>query len=120
MTIIYIALGGSLGAVFRYLLQLFVNNNIQTTFPYSTLIVNASGSFLMGLFFGILANKFPENTNLKYFLLTGLLGGFTTFSAFSLDVVKLIEQQHFTPALLYILSSVIISILMLWLGLNSS
>ncbi len=100
-TLIFVALGGALGAVLRYLVGLAV------AFPIGTLSVNIVGSFAIGLVWVSFANK---DHALTPFLLIGVLGGFTTFSSFSLDVVRLIEQSRFGFAGGYVIASVVLSI----------
>lgn len=104
MNFFWIALGGALGASLRYALGLVV------AFPYGTLSVNILGSFLMGLAY----IAFAQTGSL--FLMAGVLGGFTTFSSFSLDVLKLIEMGRIAPALGYVVVSVGLSLLAVFLG----
>ncbi|MCV6592031.1 MAG: fluoride efflux transporter CrcB [Silicimonas sp.] len=108
MTLIYVAIGGALGAVLRYLTSLAV------AFPLGTLTVNVLGSFLMGLAFVFLMSRGADRAAL--FVMTGVLGGFTTFSAFSLDALRLFERGAAGQAGLYVLASVVMSILALGLG----
>ncbi len=112
-----IAIGGALGAICRYLLCHAVNITCCITFPIATLTVNLLGGFVMGLLTGYMTYKGMLPLNLKAFLVTGLLGGFTTFSAFSLDFVLLIEKGKWAHALLYALASVSLSILALLGGI---
>jgi len=86
-------------------------------FPYGTLAVNVIGGFLMGLFIELLARRFDGSPELRLFIAIGILGGFTTFSSFSLDVVVLWERGELATALFYVLASVILSIGALFLGL---
>lgn len=108
MTYLIIALGGALGAVLRYLIALGV------VFPVGTLIVNVIGSFLMGLAFVWFSSRAAGQWPL--FLMTGFLGGFTTFSAFSLDVVRLFEAQRYLDAGGYVVASVVLSVLAIFAG----
>ncbi|EBA10818.1 fluoride efflux transporter CrcB [Roseobacter sp. CCS2] len=100
--VISVALGGALGAVLRYLVGLAV------AFPMGTLAVNVIGSFAIGLVWVLLAARGLQHW--LPFVMTGLLGGFTTFSAFSLDTMRLVEAGRVTAAGGYILASVILSI----------
>lgn len=103
MTIFYVAIGGAIGAVLRYLVV------ASLAFPLGTLAVNVIGSFLIGLAAFSLASK-----GLDRFLpliVTGILGGFTTFSAFSLDTLRLVEAGRLAAAGGYVLASVILSLL---------
>ena len=116
--IISIAVGGGIGAVGRYLVMEGVNYWLGQDFPYSTLIVNVAGSFVIGLLFGALVITWSPSAELRGFLIIGFLGSFTTFSAFSLDVITLIQQGEFLSALLYIIVSVIFSVLALFAGIS--
>ena len=109
MTIFYVALGGAIGAALRYLTFLAV------AFPIGTLAVNVIGSFLMGLAFVMIASKGLDRVAL--FAMTGVLGGFTTFSAFSLDAVRLYERGDLGQAGLYVVASVVLAILRLVAGI---
>ena len=117
--IISIAVGGGMGAVGRYLVMEGVNYWLGQDFPYSTLIVNVVGSFVIGLLFGALVVTWSPSAELRGFLVIGVLGSFTTFSAFSLDVITLIQQGQFLSALLYIIVSVIFSVLALFAGIST-
>ena len=106
MTLIYVAIGGALGAVLRYLTGLAV------VFPYGTLTVNVVGSFIMGLMLVWLVETSPAGFHRwQPLIMTGLLGGFTTFSAFSLDALRLFETGRVAAAGAYVLGSVGLSLL---------
>ncbi|WP_439154426.1 fluoride efflux transporter FluC [Yoonia sp.] len=107
--VISVALGGALGAVLRYLVGLSV------AFPFGTLAVNVIGSFLIGLLWVILSARGMQQW--APFILTGLLGGFTTFSAFTLDALRLVEAERITAAGGYVLASVILSLGACFIGL---
>jgi CrcB protein len=108
-TILHVALGGAIGASARYLIGLSV------AFPFGTLIVNVVGSFVMGLAFVALAEK--GLLRWQPLILTGVLGGFTTFSAFSLDTYRLFEAGRMAAAGAYVATSVILSVGALFLGI---
>lgn len=112
-----IGLGGALGAIFRHLMVFRVGKYFGHTFPFGTLSVNIFGSFIMGLLVTLLAERFQLSPELKGFLVVGLLGGFTTFSAFSLEVSLLIEKNTLGIAALYSLTSVIIAVAALFIGI---
>ncbi len=115
-TLSLVALGGAVGASLRYLFGVGVMRVVgPTDFPLAIMTVNILGSFLMGVFVVMAANK--GLTHLSPLVMTGLLGGFTTFSAFSLETVTLIERGQVASAMLYVLASVVLSILALTLGL---
>ncbi|WP_108482912.1 fluoride efflux transporter CrcB [Oceaniglobus ichthyenteri] len=104
ISVFQVAVGGSMGAVARYLASLAVLRALGPGFPWGVVVVNIVGSFLMGVFVIWAAQK--SMTHLSPFIMTGLLGGFTTFSAFSLDTVTLIERGQFGSASLYVVLSV--------------
>ncbi len=107
--VISVALGGAIGSVLRYLVGLVV------AFPLGTLAVNVIGSFAIGLIWVHLADRGLQHW--LPFLMTGVLGGFTTFSAFTLDALRLVEEGRVTAAGGYVLASVVASILACGLGL---
>jgi len=114
--LLQVALGGALGASARYLTGIWlVRMAGDTPFPFAILTVNVVGSFLMGVFVVAAAHK--GLTHLSPFVVTGLLGGFTTFSAFSLEAVTLYERGDLAGAALYVSASVVLSILGLMAGL---
>lgn len=97
-----VGLGGGLGAMSRYGVGLMVGRLGSGVFPVATATVNVLGSLLMGLFIGYLARTTPEwQASGRLFVAVGFLGGFTTFSSFSLDVVTLLERGHVMSAILY-------------------
>lgn len=110
-------LGAGLGGALRHGVNVAAFRLLGSGFPYSTLTVNVVGSLVMGLLAGLLAHKFDPGQSWRLFLTTGILGGFTTFSAFSLDVALLNERGEVGMALFYILASVVLSVAALFLGL---
>ena len=115
-TLLLVALGGALGAVARYLTGLAALRLIGAGFPWGTLAVNVAGSFAMGLLAVTLAHV--GQTRLAPLLMTGFLGGFTTFSAFSLDALTLWERGDALAAAAYVAASVILSLAALAAGLT--
>lgn len=113
-----VAAGGALGAVTRYGASLAIARVDATAFPLATLIVNILGSVLMGVVVGALARWQPEwQHEARLFIAVGILGGFTTFSSFSLDTVALIERGALAQAGTYAALSVVVCLLGLYLGL---
>lgn len=108
--VILVALGGAIGTVLRYFLVRGVEHINVTDFPLGVLVVNSLGGLLMGIMVGAAASFGSLGSDLRPFLAVGLLGGFTTFSSFSLDVILLFERGAFWQALIYILASVVISV----------
>jgi fluoride exporter len=117
MGFLIVFLGGGLGAALRHGINLLSARTLGTEFPYGTLIINVSGSLVMGLIAGYLAFKGDASQHWRLFLMTGILGGYTTFSAFSLDAALLYERGATGLAALYVLASVILSIGGLFAGL---
>jgi len=110
-------LGGGLGASLRHSVNIACAKCIGTAFPYGTFIINISGSTVMGLIAGYLAFKGEASQPWRLFLMTGILGGYTTFSAFSLDTALLYERGEVGLAVFYVVGSVVISIVGLFAGL---
>ena len=113
----YVALGGAIGASGRYLLGMALFKLKGPGFPWGTLSANILGGLLMGLLVGWLALKVSGGEHLRLFLAVGVLGGFTTFSSFSLEALRMIETKHMAQAAGYIGSSVFFSILAVFIGL---
>ena len=99
--------GGFIGAASRYLLSLLINRYNLSAFHVSTLIIKIFGSFIMGLLIEILAVQNPNNKKLQLFLTTGILGGFTTFSTFSLETINLYQNGNTFLAILNIVLSIV-------------
>lgn len=115
--ILIVAAGGACGAVLRHLSNLAALRLFGPGFPWGTLFVNVAGSLVMGLFIGWLARRTGGSTNeLRLFFATGILGGFTTFSAFSLDFMTLWRDGPPAIAVGYVFASVLISLLAIITG----
>jgi CrcB protein len=114
-TMLQVAAGGALGASARYLVNVSAMRLVGPGFPWATLVVNVAGSVLMGVLVVVLARRGGQH--LAPFLMTGVLGGFTTFSAFSLDVATLYERGAVGSAAAYAAASVILSVAGLFAGL---
>ena len=117
MNYLLVFVGGGLGASLRHTVNISCARCIGTSFPYGTFIINITGSIMMGLIAGYLAFKGEASQPWRLFLMTGILGGYTTFSAFSLDTALLYERGEIGLALFYVLGSVVISIAGLFAGL---
>ncbi|KQI67101.1 protein CrcB [Loktanella sp. 3ANDIMAR09] len=115
LTGISVALGGAIGATLRWLTGLWALRVMGPGFPWATLCVNVVGSFLMGVLVVLLAER--SGNRFAPFMMTGVLGGFTTFSAFSLDAIRLIETGQLGLAGLYVGASVGVALLALFAGL---
>ncbi len=116
-TVVAIALGGALGAVGRYALSSQITHWIGPGFPWGILLVNLVGCFVMGVIAELGALSLNLSPEMRAFLTTGILGGFTTFSAFALDSAVMIERGDWGATVLYVSASVLGSILALFAGL---
>lgn len=112
-----VMIGGGIGAGLRHLANLGVLRAFGPGFPVGTMLINIAGSLAMGLFIELLMRRFGSSNELRLFIATGILGGFTTFSAFSLDFATLWQRGDTLPALGYAAGSVILSIFALFAGL---
>jgi len=110
-------LGGGLGAALRHGVNLLFARLIGTSFPWATLFENVGGSLVMGLLAAYFAFKGGGSQHWRLFLTTGILGGYTTFSTFSLDVALLYERGEVAQAAFYVLASVVLAIAGLFAGL---
>ena len=115
--ILAVAGGGALGSVLRYSVGQMVTLGTRSGFPVATMMTNIVGSLMMGVVVAILLVRFPEHLLLKTFLTVGVLGGFTTFSTFSLDVVGMLERGEMGMAAVYTFGSIFFSVLALFAGL---
>ena len=110
MSFLIVFFGGGLGAALRHGVNLLSARLLGTGFNYATLFENVSGSFVMGLLIGYFAFKGGVSQHWRLFLTTGILGGYTTFSAFSLDTILLYERGELGLAALYVALSVALSL----------
>jgi CrcB protein len=114
---VLVFVGGGCGASVRHAVNMTCARAFGTAFPYGTFIINITGSIVMGLIAGYLAFRGEASQHWRLFLMTGILGGYTTFSAFSLDTAMLYERGALGMAAFYVLGSVGISIAGLFAGL---
>ena len=113
------AIGGSIGAIIRFLISELFKYFNNSYAPLSTLIINVTGSFLIGLLFGWLSTcSYAHETknSLMLFIMTGILGGFTTFSTFSLDFLKYIMNGNYIIGFSYIIASIVFGLIMVFAG----
>ncbi len=117
--ILLVGLGGFIGSVSRYKLGgLVLHLTTQERFPYSTFAVNVLGCLVVGILAGLAERYELFSPDARLFLFTGLLGGFTTFSAFGLDAVYLMRRSEFAVATLYVGASVVFGIVAVWIGIK--
>jgi fluoride exporter len=112
-----VAGGGAVGSLLRYYVGIWWLRAAGPNFPWGTLTVNVVGGFLIGLLAELIARKLGGSTELRLLLITGFLAGFTTFSAFSLDTILLLERGSFATAILYVVISVVFSLAAVFAGL---
>ena len=115
--VLLVAVGGALGSIARYLTGLATLRWFGPNFPWGTLAVNILGGLAIGIFAELIARRFDGSQELRLFIVTGILGGFTTFSAFTLEVTAMAERGEYATALTYILASVVISVGAVFSGL---
>ena len=115
--VLAIGTGSFFGGILRYLLSQFVQSKFLSAFPFGTLTVNIIGCFLIGLVFG-LTDRGTLTPEWRLFLATGMIGGFTTFSAFSFETVGLLRDGQLWYATAYIVGSVIIGLLATFIGIS--
>ena len=113
--LLYIATGGALGSILRFFVS-YICKIYFLYFPVGTLLVNVIGSFLAGLLVSYLNNKEISEIIIKYFFIIGFLGSFTTFSAFSIETLELLKKDGIYVSLIYIMSSIILSIFAAYIG----
>lgn len=118
----FIFLGGGIGSVIRYLITILGEKSMYYFFdkphPLGTFFVNIVGSFAIGLLYGYFQENINVSESLKLFLLVGFLGGFTTFSSFSLDTFKLVQSGETVIAVLYISTSIILALSFTYFGIK--
>ena len=115
--LIFIAAGGAIGAVFRFLVSNGIHSFMGRGFPYGTLTVNVMGSFVMGLSYVMLIERLNVSPEWRAFIVVGLLGAFTTFSTFSIETLVLIQNSELSKAMLNVLLSVVLCLMGSWIGL---
>lgn len=116
--VLLVGAGGAIGAMARYGVSVAIGRLLPMSFPLATLVVNVLGSLLMGMLIGILARTLPPMApEIRLFAAVGILGGFTTFSSFSLDTIALIERGALAQAVVYVGLSVVVCLAGLYLGL---
>jgi CrcB protein len=114
---LWIALGGAIGAALRHALNVGIARIAGSDFPWHTMLINISGSFVMGVLISMMALRWNVSNDLRAFLTTGILGGYTTFSAFSLDFAFLVERKTYFLAGAYALGSVVVSLIAIFAGM---
>ncbi|MCA9401270.1 MAG: fluoride efflux transporter CrcB [Candidatus Omnitrophica bacterium] len=115
--VLYIGTGGFIGSVARYYIATSIGQHFsKSAFPFGTLIVNLLGCFVIGCLFKLYDTGVAFNNHLSYFLFVGLLGGFTTFSTFSIEALELLRNNHVVLGITYMLASVLLGLMLAWAG----
>lgn len=117
MSFLLVAAGGAIGSMLRYGATLAATRFLGPNLPYGTLFVNVTGSFLMGVVVELVVRRFGGSNEIRLFLATGVLGGYTTFSSFSLDASVLWERGDSLFAVAYVAASVLLGVAALFAGL---
>ncbi|WP_320199975.1 fluoride efflux transporter CrcB [Agrobacterium sp. rho-13.3] len=117
LNIALVAIGGAIGSVARYLVGIWGVRLAGPNFPWGTFTVNVVGAFLIGLLVEIIARRFDASAEMRVFVVTGILGGFTTWSSFTLDAVVLFERGDIGLSLLYLMGSLVVSFAAIFAGL---
>jgi CrcB protein len=114
--LLFVGIGGGLGSIFRYAISVFIGKHVPLAFPMGTLLVNLSGCFLIGVFYSMIARNAAFNPDWRLFLITGICGGYTTFSTFSYDGLILLKQGSSLSLMIYVLGSVVGGLLATFAG----
>jgi len=117
--LLIVGIGGGAGSILRFAASLLTARYYSGSFPIATFAVNVSGCFLIGLIAGLAAGYFPQNANLRLLLITGFCGGYTTFSTFAFENLNLLQYHNIWTAAIYIITSVLLGIGAVWLGLTA-
>lgn len=113
-----VGLGGAIGSMLRYAVQKIFQAQSAAAFPTGTLLVNISGCFLIGILWGIVSRSLSWNEEMKLLLMTGFCGGFTTFSAFTLEGIGLLKENKTALFLVYLTASVVGGLLATFIGIR--
>ena len=116
--VIGIALAGALGAVSRYELDQFIGAHLGRAFPWSTMVINVSGAFAIGILFAVLSERIDASPTVRATVMTGFLGAYTTFSTLTLETAQLIENGSYGLAAFNTLGSLALGMLAIFLGLE--
>jgi fluoride exporter len=115
-----VAIGGALGSVARYLLGAYIQDRVSIALPVGTLVINVAGSLLLGFFVRLGLDTSTVSPEVRFFLTTGFCGGFTTFSTFSYETFRLVEDAEYGTAGFYVAASVVLSLLGCALGMGAA
>ena len=120
LNIVFVAIGGGIGATTRYLVSTWAAARFGSTFPYGTLIVNVVGCFIIGAFMSIATERLIVNPYWRLFIAVGFLGGLTTFSSFSFETLRLLEEADIMQAFTNVGLNVLAGLTATWLGIAAA
>jgi CrcB protein len=109
--LLFVGIGGGIGSILRYLVQIFIGRHVPIVFPLGTFLVNCSGCFLIGMFYSFSTKYIGFTPEWRLFLITGICGGYTTFSTFSYDGLVLLRQGSNLSFLIYMLGTLVLGLL---------
>ncbi|HYG01466.1 MAG TPA: fluoride efflux transporter CrcB [Chryseosolibacter sp.] len=115
-TLLIVGTGGFIGTVGRFLTGRLVENAMGSSFPWGTMVVNVFGSFIIGVVYGLTLREDLLNRNWRFFLATGVCGGYTTFSAFAVENLSMINQKMVGSSILYVFATIILGLLAVFSG----
>jgi CrcB protein len=116
MKYVMVGIGGCLGSILRFWLGSYISGKMGTRFPYGTLVINITGSFLLGVVFALLTARTNWNPYWRYLIPIGFIGGYTTFSSFEYETLRMIQDGQMGLGLLYVATSVVIGFVAVWGG----
>jgi CrcB protein len=111
-----VAIGGALGSVLRFWVGTYISGRMETRFPYGTLVINITASFLIGFIITILTNRTEWNPNWRYLIPIGFIGGYSTFSTFEYETFRVLESGEYLLTALNVGLSVVLGFIAVWLG----
>ena len=111
-----VGIGGCLGSILRFWLGSYIGGKMGTRFPYGTLVINITGSFLIGLVFAVLTARADWSPNWRYLIPVGFIGGYTTFSSFEYETLRSIQDGQVGLGVLYVALSVVVGFVAVWGG----
>ncbi len=114
--LLFVGIGGGIGSILRYVVSVFVGKHVPLVFPLGTFLVNCSGCFLIGIFYSLAAKYTGLNAEWRLFLITGICGGYTTFSTYSFDGLILLRQGSGLYFMIYMIGSVVLGLLATFAG----
>lgn len=114
--ILLIGLGGAIGSVLRYLCSIAISKYFSSAFPWPTLAVNVLGCFLIGIFLALFGREHENQVDMRMLFMTGFCGGYTTFSAFALENLQLLQQGQLNLSVIYMIASIVLGLLAVWVG----